>query len=731
MSKKTSNNKKKVSLKSSVKSNASLKKLSSKKSSSKKKNITKKTINKNTNKPSSKKTAPKSSPSINKSLLLSAFREMFRARSIDLKSIILYKQNKCHFQIGCGGHEAVGVAFGMALESRKDWALPYYREMPLVGALGMSTKELMLNILSKDDDPNSAGRQMPMHYGHKNLRIPSQSSPTGTQFLNAVGIAMGIKQSGADEVVYVSAGEGTTAQGAYHEALNWAAREKLPVIFVIQDNKYAISVHISEHIAGSSVMDISSGYEGLEVSKVNGLDFVETYKAAQNAIKRARSGQGPSVIVTDVVRLQSHSISDNHLKYRNEKDIEKDKKKDPVTILEKTLITKYKVSKKELEKIKEEVIKEVDEASTWAEEQNDPPTESALEFVLKDSYPSPIDENETTKGTTTGSEEFMVDAINKALHEEMKLNDKMLIYGQDVAFGKGGVFTVTSGLSDAFGASRCFNSPLAEDSIVGTAVGLASYGYKPVVEIQFGDYIWTAMMQIRNELAALYYRSKGDFSCPAVIRVAVGGYIRGALYHSQNIEATFSHFPGLVVIYPSNATDAKGLLKTAIRGNDPVLFLEHKGLYRQVYAKGKIGGVDDLIPIGKAKTLRKGKHASIITWGALVNRSLSVAQDLYDNEGYEIEVIDIRTISPLDKESIFESVKKTSRVLIAHEDIEFMGFGAEIASLISDECFSYLDAPIKRVGAKFSMIPQAPALENEVLPQKDDIMVAMKELLSY
>jgi 2-oxoisovalerate dehydrogenase E1 component len=536
---------------------------------------------------------------------------------------------------------------------------------------------------------------------------------------------MGIKYLGTDEVVYVSAGEGTTAQGAYHEALNWAAREKLPIIFVIQDNQYAISVHVSEHIAGSSVEGLSSGYDGIEVKRINGLDFKESFKASKDAVKRARKGEGPTVLIADVVRLQSHSISDNQSKYRDKKDIEKDQKKDPLLLLEKVIIKEKILSKKELEALKIRTQEAIDEASSWADNQQDPDPDTALEYILADTYPGNNPEPEPES-----EPEFMVDALNKALHEEMAHNEKMVVYGQDVGYGKGGVFSVTAGLTNAFGANRCFNSPLAEDSIVGTAVGLAAVGYKPVVEIQFGDYIWTAMMQIRNELAALYYRSKGDFSCPAVIRVAVGGYIRGALYHSQNIEATFAHFPGLVVIYPSNATDAKGLLKSAIRSKDPVLFLEHKGLYRQVYAKGPLGSKDDCTPIGKAKVVREGTDATIISWGALVYRALGVADELSE-EGIHIEVIDLRTLSPLDTETIFESVRKTNRVLIAHEDIEFMGFGSEVAALVGTHCFPSLDAPVQRVAAKFSMIPQAPNLESIILPSKKDVLEATRTLLSY
>lgn len=658
--------------------------------------------------------------------ILDAYKEMLRARTVDQKSIILYKQNKCHFQIGCDGHEAIGVAAAHALISKKDWFFPYYRDMALCAALGMTNLEFMYNILSKDADPNSGGRQMAMHYGHKDLNIVSQSSPTGTQFLQAVGIAMGIKYSGSDEVVYVSCGEGTTAQGAYHEALNWTAREKLPIIFVVQNNNFAISVHISEHIAGSSVASISSGYNGLDVVEINGLNYSESKKALEKAADRARKGKGGTVVVANVVRLLSHSISDNQSKYRKQKEIEQDLKKDPILILEKEILKKKLITKKQLIELKDTIQREVDEAAILADQSNDPDPSEALTHVLADSYPSNIPDKEHN-----GEEEFIVDALNHALHEEMKNNEKMIIYGQDVGYGKGGVFSVTTGLTDAFGSNRCFNSPLAEDSIVGTAVGLATYGYKPVVEIQFGDYIWPAMMQLRNELSMMRYRSKDSFSCPAVIRVAVGGYIRGGPYHSQNIEATFSHFPGLVVIYPSNAGDAKALLKSAIRGNDPVLFLEHKGLYRQVFAKSKVGGMDDCAPIGKAKIVREGSNATIITWGALVHRSIVAAQKAHEEFGYDVEVIDIRTISPFDQETVFNSVKKTGRALICHEDMEFMGFGAEIAAQIADNCFGYLDSPVKRIGAKFSIVPQAPVLEQTILPSQDGIYDGLIDLLKY
>jgi len=652
---------------------------------------------------------------------------MLLARRIDEKAIVLYKQNKSFFQIGCAGHEAVQVAAARQMKRGFDYAYPYYREMGFVVGLGMSTRELFLNILSKADDPNSGGRQMPMHYGHKDLRIISQSSPTGTQFLQAVGTAHAAKFRGENLVVYCSAGEGTTAQGTYHEALNWAAKERLPVVFLIQDNKYAISVHISEQLAGSSVSKISRGYEGLAVVEVDGLNYAESTRILSDAFTRARNGEGPSVIDAQVVRLQSHSISDNQAKYRPEEDISSDKSRDPILLLAQELITRGHTDEEGLRRLAEEVEAEVNAAAEWAEAQREPEVSSATTHILAGTYPGSI----TEPVSQNGDEMFIVDAINRGLSEEMERNPQMLVFGEDVAGGKGGVFTVTAGLTDKFGEERVFNSPLAEDSIVGTAIGMALVGLKPVVEIQFGDYVWTAMMQIRNELATMHYRSNGMFSCPVVIRIAIGGYIRGAIYHSQNIESFFAHTPGLIVILPSNAADAKGLLKSAIRSPDPVLFLEHKGLYRQVYAKAHVGGPEDLIPIGKAKIVREGEHATIVTYGALVQKSLLAAQATLLREGKSVEVIDLRTIQPLDIETILISVKKTGRLLVAHEDQLTVGFGAEIVSLVTEAAFEYLDAPPVRVAAKDSFIPQAPALEHAILPQTEDLVAALSALVNY
>lgn len=658
--------------------------------------------------------------------LLRAYRTMLHARKADEKSIVLYKQNKCHFQIGVAGHEAVQVAAADAMDVERDYFYPYYRGMALCAALGMTDREFMLNAMNRAEDPNSGGRQMPMHYGHKNLHIVNQSSPTGTQFLQAVGAAKALQFRGEDGVVFVSAGEGTTSQGDYHEALNWAARDKLPVIFCIENNEYAISVHISEQTAGQSVAQISRGYEGLEVQDIDGLDYEVSHAAFNHAVERARRGEGPSVIEAHVVRLQSHSISDNQAKYRTPEDIAKDKELDPITRLGNLLVERKVCGEDELKKIQNEVQKGIDEAAEWAEKQPLPEPHTCEDHVYVDLEPWAG----ITERPGKGEPMFLVDALNRALDEELARNPEMVIFGQDVAHGKGGVFTVTAGLTAKYGVKRVFNAPLAEASIAGVAVGMASLGMKPVAEIQFGDYIWTAMMQIRNELALMNYRSSGTWTCPAVIRVPIGGYIHGAVYHSQNIEATFAHYPGLYIVLPSNAADAKGLLKAAIRGKDPVLFLEHKGLYRQVYAKAPVGGEDDLVPLGRAKVVRQGKDATIITWGALVNKSL-LAAEAVAKEGVEVEVVDVRTIVPLDTQTILESAKKTGRVLVAHEDVRFMGFGAEIAADISERAFEYLDAPVQRVAGRNTPIPHAPVLEEQVLPQNSDVLNALRTLLAY
>jgi 2-oxoisovalerate dehydrogenase E1 component len=659
--------------------------------------------------------------------LLKSYRLMLTSRMLDEKMLILLRQGKSFFHIGAAGHEAAQIGAGLALKPGSDWAFPYYRDLAFVLAWGTTPIEIMLNFLAKAKDPASAGRQMPQHYGHKSLRIVSQSSPTGTQFLQAVGVALGAKKLGAREVVYVSSGEGTTSQGDFYEAINWATRDKLPIIFFIQDNAYAISVPRAQQGAGTTVYEMALGYKGMHRHEVDGLDLEKVRKTTSHCAALARNDAGPSLIVAHTLRLFSHSSSDDQRKYRDPKELEDSAAADPLRRLEKQLISLGLATSEQLIALAQQVRSEVEDATRAAEEAANPNPATINEHLFAAPYSAEGRLNDPPEG---GANIVLVDALNHALAEEMAANDRMLIYGEDVADSKGGVFAVTKGLSTRFGLARVFNSPLAESSIIGTAVGLALRGFKPVVEVQFGDYIWTAMMQLRNEVATMRWRSAGDFSCPMVIRVPVGGYIHGGLCHSQNIEGFFAHIPGLYICYPSTAADAKGLLKEAIHQQDPVLFLEHKGLYRQSFAMTPEPDAGFRLPFGVAKIRRDGKDASIITWGMTVHKALQVAQSLTDS-GIDLEIVDLRTIYPLDQETIMSSVAKTGRALVLHEDTLTAGFGAEIAALIADKAFAHLDAPVKRLAALDLPVPYNWDLEEVMLPQNETIAQAVTELLAY
>lgn len=661
--------------------------------------------------------------------MIEAYKLMLISRRLDDKMLTMIRQGKGFFHIGGAGHEAAQLAAAFNLQSKKDWAFPYYRDVAFVLGLGMTPEELMLCFMSREDDPNSGGRQMPAHYGHRELNIVSQSSPTGTQYLQAVGVAMGMKKRGSEEVVYVSSGEGTTSQGDFHEALNWASREKLPIIFFIEDNKYAISVHISEQVSGGSVYNMTKGYEGLSRYKMDGTDFTSSNNLMKEVIGRVRLGEGPALVEAECVRLLPHSSSDDQRKYRPEEELAADTANDPIEKLKDILLQAKVMTEEEEASLRESVLETVNKAVEYAESREESESDTASRFVFDESGKTESFEYEKTE--PSGEPVVLVDAINHALHEEMDRDGDIVVFGQDIADGKGGVFTATKGLSTKFGSERVFNSPLAESSIVGVAIGMALYGFKPVVEIQFADYIWTAMMQIRNELSTMRYRSNNAWECPVILRIPCGGYIHGGLYHSQNIEAYFSHIPGLKICMPSNAADAKGLLKTAIRGNDPVLFLEHKGIYRQPFAKSPEPDADYLVPFGKAKIVREGSGITIVTYGALVKRSLDAAERLEKETGVSAEVIDIRSMVPLDTETILGSVRKTAKALIVHEDTLFQGFGAEIAAQISESGFDFLDAPIRRVAAADTPIPYAPKLEDFVLPNDEDIYTALKSLSEY
>lgn len=668
---------------------------------------------------------------LSKDELLRVYYLMNLSRQIDNKAMTLLKQGKTFFHIACAGHEAVQAALGIMADPKKDWSFPYYRDLTYILCLGYTADDFFLQCLAKDDDPSSGGRQLPCHWGtNRNFKLPTQSSPTGTQFLQAVGTALASVRKGINSVSYVSSGEGTTSQGEFHEAVNWASREKLPVLFHIENNKYAISVPVSKQSGGegSSISEMMKGYHNLLRMKIDGTDFVESYIAAKDAFEYLRSGKGPVLIESEVVRLQSHSSSDDQKKYRDHSEIEEDLKKCPIEKFKRQLLEAEILTESELNEVIEKVNADIEKSVEFAMHSADPLHDEAHRYVYDESgFKESLDyENEEPSGSNI----VMVDAINHCLHEELERNPDIYVFGEDIADNKGGVFTATKGLSTKFGDDRVFNSPLAEASILGVAIGMSLAGLKPVVEIQFGDYIWPAFMQMKDELATIRYRSKNAWAAPVVTRVAVGGYIHGGLYHSQNIESIFAHIPGIYIAFPSNAADAKGLLKTAIRINDPVLFCEHKGLYRQSYAISPEPGKDYLLPFGKGKIVKEGSDITVVTYGASVWDSVFAAKRL-ESEGISVEVLDMRTIIPLDEELIYASVKKTNKVIIVHEDTLTAGFGAEIAARIAENCFTNLDAPVRRIAAKDAHIPYSPILENAILPSREGIYRGIKELAQF
>ncbi|CAN5722931.1 dehydrogenase E1 component subunit alpha/beta [soil metagenome] len=689
--------------------------------------------------------------------LIGIYRTMYLSRRIDDKEIQLKGQNKIFFQISGAGHEAVLTGAALAMKPAYDWFFPYYRDRALMLGLGMTAQEMLWSAVGAEKDPNSHGRQMPSHWGHKDLNVPSQSSCTGTQALHSVGAAeasyrasmvKGLEEKivgfKGDEVVYMSVGDGTTSEGEWWEALNTASNLKLPVIFVVEDNGYAISTPVEVGTAGGDISKLVVGFPDLFIQKCDGTDPLESYMTFKRAVEYCRERKGPAFVHAKVIRPYSHSLSDDEKLYRPDEERQADAEIDPIKTYAEFLMTEGLITSEKLEALRKEVDDEVNKAADIAIETPQPPPESALRNVFSPDV-DPTDRSlfDTEDGAElSGNPGTMVDLINRCMHEEMESDPRIVVFGQDVADcsregyldrvkGKGGVFKVTANLQRNFGAARVFNSPLAEANIVGRAVGMAIRGLKPVVEIQFFDYIFPAFHQIRNEVAVTRWRSDGDTKCPMVMRVPVGGYLKGgAVYHSQSGTTLFSHTPGLMIAYPSTALDANGLLRTAIRCDDPVLFLEHKHLYRQIYNKSEYPSKDFLIPFGKAKKVREGSDVSIITFGALVERSNQAAKRL-DQQGISFEILDLRTLVPYDWEAIAESVKKTNRVIFAHEDPISYGYGAEIAARISDELFEYLDAPVRRVGATDTFVAYAPQVEDYILPQSEDVENAVLDLVKY
>ena len=687
--------------------------------------------------------------------LLGAFRLMLLSRAIDDKEIQLKRQNKIFFQINGVGHEAVQVAAGMLLRPGYDWFYPYYRDRALTLTLGTTPFEQFLSAVGAAADPSSGGRLMPSHWGQPKLHILNQSSPTGTQFVEAVGAAKAgqylaavneIRElkstSHSDEIVYVSAGDGSTSEGEFWESLNNSCLNKLPVLFLIEDNGYAISVPVEAQTAGGNISRLVGNFPDLFVTEFDGCDFVESYGRLKDAVAYLRAGNGPALAHAHVIRPYSHSLSDDERNYKTEKERAEEAKRDPIRKMRGLLLQEGLATEEELEAAKASVDREVNEAADQAL-QMPGPDRRTLYVHLYSPRVDPTSRDFETEPVFSGKEGTMVDLLNACLRDEMACNPRMVIFGEDVADatreealeqvkGKGGVFKVTLGLQRRFGSHRVFNTPIAEASIVGMAMGMATRGLKPVAEIQFFDYIWPAYMQIRNEFSTLRWRSNGAFSCPAVIRVPTGGYLTGgSIYHSQSGEVLFTHLPGLRVVMPSTALDANGLLRTAIRCDDPVLFLEHKHLYRQTYNRSPYPGPDYMIPFGKARKVQEGSDLTVITYGALVLKTVLAAKRIGEEKGVSVEILDLRSLSPCDWEAIAESVKKTSRALVAYEDTRSFGYGAEIAARISDELFDWLDAPVRRVAAQDMWVPYHPDLEDAMLPQTQDLLEAMDELASY
>lgn len=655
---------------------------------------------------------------------LDLYRRMLATLYVEERMKIFVRQGKCSFHASSRGHEALQVGMALLLKPRQDWFFTYYRSKALALGLGMPLKDMFLAMLSRDGDPNSNGRNMPEQFSSRELRLVSQTACTGTQFLPAVGMARAVNLEGSDQIVYASSGEGATSEGEFFEALNWAAREKLPMLFVIQNNGYAISVPQATQTA-SEIHRIADGFN-MPSLKLDGTLFQSLYHILPPVISRIRQGGGPALVEAHVVRLDPHSSSDDQRKYRQPEELAAIVVEDPIRQAEDYLLREGLLDAARVEEMRARIKAEVDEAANEADARPVPGGSNLLAHIYaQDGVSAPP----SPPNYLSDQEITMIDAINHGLREEMELNPKIVMWGEDIADPKGGVFGVTRGLTAAF-SNRVANSPLAEASIVGVAGGMAMAGYKPIVEIQFGDYIWPAFMQMRNEIATVRWRSYGVWNCPVVVRVAVGGYIKGGPWHSACIEAFFAHIPGWHVVFPSCAEDAKGLIKMAARANDPVLFLEHKGLYRRPQAKSREPSREYVVPFGRGRIRREGADISVVTWGSTVYTALEAARQL-ESQGHSIEVIDLRSIVPLDEEIIYNSVRKTSRVVVAHEDSLSMGFGAEIAARIAQHCLDSLDAPVTRVAAMDSFVPAAPNLEQMVLPAVEDVRRTIEEVLRY
>jgi 2-oxoisovalerate dehydrogenase E1 component len=703
---------------------------------------------------------------LDRDTLVRIYRTMFQSRCLDDREIQLKRQNKIFFQVSGAGHEAVLVAAGLLLKPGYDWFFPYYRDRALALTLGVTPYEILLQAVGAKDDPSSGGRQMPSHWGSRRLNIVPSASATGMQWLHGVGSAeaslyydrypKALEQARKaplgdslshhrDDIAYVSGGDGSTSEGEFFEALNAASLRKVPVLFLVEDNGYAISVPVEVQTAGGSISKLVANFPRFKIEECDGTDPLESYAALARAVGHCRARRGPALVHAHVTRPYSHSLSDDEKLYKTPQDRDAEARRDPVPNFGLFLVREGILEEREMEAIEAEVEREILEATDRALAAELAPADSVYDYVYSpdidptapkfESVPKPAAPSGAAATT-------MVEIVSATLADEMASDERIVIFGEDVADcsrekdldtlkGKGGVFKATAGLQRRYGSARVFNTPIAEAGIVGRAIGMAVRGLKPVVEIQFFDYIWPAMMQLRNELSNMRWRSAGHFKCPVVVRVAIGGYLTGGgIYHSQSGEVIFTHIPGLRVVMPSTALDLCGMLRTAMRADDPVMFLEHKHLYRQPYNRTLYPGPDFTVPFGKARVARSGSDVSIITYGAVVHRAEVAAAQLAQG-GISTEIIDLRSLSPYDWEAIATSICKTNRVIVAYEDSRSWGYGAEIAARIADELFDELDAPVRRVAAADTFCAYQPKLEDAILPQTEDIVHAVRDLVAY
>ena len=699
---------------------------------------------------------------LNRETLIRLYRTMFLSRRLDDREIQLKRQNKIFFQISSAGHEAVTAAAGLLLRPGVDWFYPYYRDRALCLMLGVTPLEMLLQAVGASADPASGGRQMPSHWGHNHWNIVSKSSCTGTQYVQAVGAAeatlyyerhpKALAQAKKaplgefvnhepDEIVYVSSGDGATSEGEFWESLNAACAKALPIFYLVEDNGYAISVPIEVQTAGSSISKLAKGFPGLHIAECDGTDPLESYATCKEAIQYVRDRRGPALVHAHVTRPYSHSLSDDEKLYKMAEEREIEARRDPLSKFSLFLIREGLLDQKEIEALEADVDRELLAATDQALAAETPEGSTIYANVYSPSI-DPTSSTFEVEPKIQGAAKTMVEMVAATLNEEMARDERITVFGEDVADasrdenlravkGKGGVFKATAGLQRKYGSDRVFNTPLAEAAIVGRAIGMATRGLKPVAEIQFFDYIWPAMMQIRDELSVMRWRSNGNFKAPVVIRVAIGGYLTGGgIYHSQSGESIFTHCPGLRVVMPSTALDVAGLLRTAIRCDDPVMFLEHKHLYRQPYNRAEYPGPEYTVPFGKARVVKEGTDVSIVTYGAVVHRA-EVAAAALQREGISAEIIDLRSLMPYDWEAIAATVRKTHRVIVAYEDMMSFGYGAEITSRIAEELFDELDAPIKRVAATDTFCGYQPKLEDAILPQTEDLSNAVKKILEH